>query len=80
MDHANRTTSGLDDPEHPIDARQNRSPTFSVEGRELPLESSILDRNGYVTAHQESDESEEQQEEAWYGYRLFALIPLRVKL
>jgi len=45
------------DPEHPIESREERSPTFSLEGRKLEAESGILDRHSLVTAHEESQEA-----------------------
>ncbi|MGH9628314.1 MAG: hypothetical protein ACRD7E_08250 [Bryobacteraceae bacterium] len=45
------------DPECAIEGREDRSLTFSLEGRKLESESGILDRHGLVTAHEESHET-----------------------
>ena len=57
------------DPEHPIEGRQNGSLTFSLEGGELQPQGSIFDCNGLMTAHQESDDSKDRQEEGWHVFR-----------
>jgi hypothetical protein len=55
--------SGQTTPEQSIESRQNRSFALPAEGCELQPESGILDSNGMVTAHQESNESKDGQKE-----------------
>jgi hypothetical protein len=45
------------DPEGPIEGREDRPLTLSLEGRKLEAESGILDCHGLVTAHEESQEA-----------------------
>ena len=52
----------------------------SLQCGELHPESCILDSNGLMSAHQESDESKDGQEKDWHGSRLFVFIPFQVNL
>jgi hypothetical protein len=66
-------------PEHPIESRQNGAPPFSLERRELESQGSVFESHGLVTAHQESDESEDRQNQVKsHVPRLFADIPFHV--
>ena len=71
-DHKRRS-----DPKQPIERRQNGSPTFSLEGRELQPQGSILEGNGLVTAQQQSKESNKKQEQGWHICMLLHVSALR---
>ena len=68
------------DPEEPIEECQHRSFPLSPKGGELEPERSVLDRDGLVTAQQESNESYYRQKKGWQVSRLFAFIRFEVNL
>jgi len=54
------------DPEHPIKSRQYRSFALSMEAGELQSQCGVLQSNGLLTAHQQSHESKDAQQEEWH--------------
>ena len=50
------------DPNQPIQARQDGTPTFSLKGRKLQSQGSILEGHGWVTAQEQSNETNEGQQ------------------
>jgi hypothetical protein len=64
------------DPEKPIQGPQHRSLTFSLPGRELKAKGGVLNRNGLMPAHEESNKSKDD----WHVSRLFVFIRFQVNL
>ena len=77
MDGATRPQPAECDPKHSIKARQNWTLTFSLKCRELQPESGIFERDGFVTAHQEADQSKDRQEKGRHVSRLFVSSPFK---
>jgi len=48
------------DPKYSIEGGQNRALAFSLESCELESEGGVLESDGSVTAHQQSEETEEK--------------------
>ena len=65
-DDASPTKAAERGPEQPIEGRQNRSPAFSLESRELQPQGSILQRDGLMAAQEQSKESNERQDQGWH--------------
>jgi hypothetical protein len=55
-----RPPAAKSDPKYPIEGGQNRALAFSLESRELESERGILESDSLVTAHQQSEETEEK--------------------
>jgi hypothetical protein len=62
-----------------VEGSQNGSFPFSLEGRELQAESSVLHRDGRMTAEEESRATKQQQDEGRHEPRFLDYMVTKVK-
>jgi len=61
------------DPKHSIEGGENRPLAFSLEGCDLESKGGILRGDALVSPHEESEETEENQEEGWHPVSILPL-------